>query len=281
MIVDVSYVGNALRNGYGQMYDCNARRAAHHVEAVGMRQPHPGRLPAGAVHRPDQQPGQSQLLLHQPDPGHGRLQDRSGTSSLYTQSYTNNYNSLQVQLNRRKGKVQWNVNYTFSRTIVYNNAGVQNLFQFVNAKLMKNVANRRHAVNFNFGYDFPTVGQRFSGDTSKKFAKVVLDGWHINGNGAIYAGTPYTVGCGATGQPAQFWTGTPTAYMPVPLPDGKQHLHYGRLAAFEDRGSAAAGSPQHRELHASAGQLAGHRQHARCPCSTVPGCGTWTSPSPR
>ena len=45
-------------------------------------------------------------------------------------------------------------------------------------------------------------------------AKAVLDGWHINGNGSIYAGTPYTVGCGATGQPSQYWTGTPTAYLP-------------------------------------------------------------------
>jgi hypothetical protein len=137
-----------------------------------------------------------------------------GNIYLYTQSYTNNYNSLQAQLNRRTGKIQWNVNYTFSRTIDYNNGGVQNLFQFVDAKLMKNVTNRRHAVNFNMGFDLPTASQRFSGDTSKKLSKVFLDGWHINGNGAVYAGTPYTVGCGAQGQPAQFWTGTPTAYMP-------------------------------------------------------------------
>ena len=27
-----------------------------------------------------------------------------------------------MQLNRRIGKLQWNLNYTFSRTIVYNNA---------------------------------------------------------------------------------------------------------------------------------------------------------------
>jgi hypothetical protein len=49
---------------------------------------------------------------------------------------------------------------------------------------------------------------------SNKFTKAVMDGWHLNGNGAIYAGTPYSVGCGATGQPSQYWTGTPTAYLP-------------------------------------------------------------------
>ena len=44
--------------------------------------------------------------------------------------------------------------------------------------------------------------------------KVVLDGWHLNGNGSVSAGTPYSVGCGAQGQPSQYWTGTPTAYLP-------------------------------------------------------------------
>ena len=126
-------------------------------------------------------------------------------------------------MNRRVGRAQWNVNYTFSRTIVYNNNSQTALLQFVNAQLTKNVVNRRHAINFNFGYDLPTVDARCG---TTPFPKAVLDGWHINGNGAIYAGTPYTVGCGATGQPSQFWTGTPTGVPSVPLPDGEQHLHY-------------------------------------------------------
>jgi hypothetical protein len=142
----------------------------------------------------------------------------------FTNSYTNNYNSLQAQLNRRVGRIQWNLNYTFSRTIVYNNDSQTTLWQFIDAKLGKNVTNRRHAINYNFGYDLPT----FSKTWNNKFTKTVLDGWHFNGNGAIYAGNPYTVGCGATGQPAQYWTGTPTAYMPfrcqmgsnIMLPDG-------------------------------------------------------------
>jgi hypothetical protein len=88
----------------------------------------------------------------------------------FTNSYTNNYNSLQMQLNRRVGRIQWNVNYTFSRAIVYNtnlNTGSPqtvppsqtNLLQFVNAQLTKNVINRRHAVNFNFGYDLPQASK--------------------------------------------------------------------------------------------------------------------------
>jgi hypothetical protein len=114
-----------------------------------------------------------------------------------------------MQLNRRRGKIQWNVNYTFSRTINYNNNNTGTLLQFVNANLTKNVANRRHAVNLNMGYDIP-----FGRLSNNHTAKLFLDGWHLNGNGAIYAGTPYTVSCGAQGQPSQYWTGTPTAYLP-------------------------------------------------------------------
>ena len=89
----------------------------------------------------------------------------------FTQSYTNNYNSLQMQLNRRTGRIQWNLNYTFSRTIVYNNDNQTQIYQFVNAQLMKNVANRAHAVNFNFGYDFPDGSKLWSNG----FTKAVLE----------------------------------------------------------------------------------------------------------
>jgi hypothetical protein len=213
MILDVSYVGNALKNGYGQMYDFNAVPPLTTWKPSGCANPIQGGCPQAQFIDPTTNPtnpGFYSTNLIRNLVGYKTV----GNIYLYTQSYTNNYNALQVQVNRRAGHIQWNWNYTFSRTIVYNNAGVQNLFQFVDAKLMKNVANRPHAINFNMGYDFPTVGNRFQGDTGRKLAKVFLDGWHLNGNGAIYSGTPYTVSCGATGQPAQFWTGTPTAYMP-------------------------------------------------------------------
>ena len=79
--------------------------------------------------------------------------------------YFANYNSLQVQLNRRIGRLQWNSNYTWSRTITYllnpsitsgNTAGTLSPYsQWIDTKLTKNVANRAHAVNFNMGYEFP------------------------------------------------------------------------------------------------------------------------------
>jgi len=229
LIADVSYVGNALKDGYGEMYDGNAVAPLTTWKPSGCANP----IVVSGISAGCPQAAFVDPTTNPANPGYystNLIRNLVGYKSVgniidYTQSYTNNYNSLQAQLNRRTGKIQWNLNYTFSRTIVYNTnlnttapqtvpASNTNLLQFVNAQLTKNVANRRHAINFNVGYDFPTVSQHFGSDTGKSVAKFVLDGWHLNGNGAIYAGTPYTVNCSATGQPSQYWTGTPTAYLP-------------------------------------------------------------------
>ena len=144
-----------------------------------------------------------------------------GQIPIWTYIGSDNYNALQVQLNRRVGRLQWNANYTFSRTIVYTQGNVGNTTfppttatafnQWVNTQLTKNVINRPHALNFNLGYDLPEVARRL---WNNGFTRVVLDGWHINGNGALYSGTPYTINCATpVGAPAGYWTGTPTGGM--------------------------------------------------------------------
>jgi hypothetical protein len=80
-------------------------------------------------------------------------------------------------------------------------------------------------MNFNFNYDLP----RGSTLWNNAFTKAALDGWKINGNGSIYSGTPFTVGCAAQAAPAGYWTGTPTGGIPfrcqmgsdVFLPEGQ------------------------------------------------------------
>jgi hypothetical protein len=220
LVADISYVGNALKHGYGEMYDGNAVAPLTTWKPSGCANPIMGGCPQAQFIDPTTNPanpGFYSTNLIRAMTGYAGL----GNIIDFTQSYTNNYNSLQMQLNRRMGRLQWNANYTFSRTIVYNAnysatnpqtvpASQTNLLQFVNAELTKNVANRRHAINFNFGYDLPDGSRLWD----NKFTKVVMNGWHINGNGAIYAGTPYTVNCSATGAPSQYWTGTPTAYLP-------------------------------------------------------------------
>jgi len=210
LILDVSYVANALRHGYGQLYDGNAVAPLTTWTPSGCATPVLGGCPNQKFVDPTTNPanpGFYSTNLIRAMTGYAGL----GNIIDYTQSLNNNYNSLQVQLNRRTGKIQWNLNYTFSRTITYNNNGNNGtLLQFVNQQLTKNVVNRPHAINFNLGYDIPNGSKLWSNG----FTKAVLDGWHINGNGAMYSGSPYTVTCAATGQPSQYWVGTPTAYLP-------------------------------------------------------------------
>jgi len=224
LVAEVAYVGNALRHGYGETYDSNAVAPLTTWKPSGCATPIQGGCPQSAFIDPTTNPTNpgfySTNLIR-------AITNYAGIGNVidYTENYNNNYNALQMQLNRRVGRIQWGSNYTFSRTIVYNNQSQTALLQFVNAQLTKNVVNRRHAINFNFAYDIPGGSRVWS----NAFTKAVFDGWYLNGNGSIFAGTPYTVGCSATGQPSQFWTGTPTAYLPFRcqmgsntfLPDGQ------------------------------------------------------------
>ena len=229
LIADISYVGNALKHGYGETYDSNAVPLLTTWKPSGCASPIQGGCPQAQFIDPTTNPanpGFYSTNLIRAMVGYAGI----GNIIDYTQNYTNNYNALQMQLNRRTGRIQWSLNYTFSRAIVYNanfNSSNQtvspsqtNLLQLVNAELTKNVANRRHAVNFNFAYDIPGGSKLWS----NPFTKAVLDGWYLNGNGSIFAGTPYTVNCSATGAPAQYWTGTPTAYLPFRCQMGNNQL---------------------------------------------------------
>ncbi|MDZ4799430.1 MAG: carboxypeptidase-like regulatory domain-containing protein [Bryobacteraceae bacterium] len=196
MVLDVSYVGNALRHGYGQNYDFNA------VAPYTTWNPRDGQI--ARFRDPTTTSGFYSTNLIRSMVGFSGFQG----IPLWTYDRSSNYHSLQVQLNRRFGNLQWSSNYTWSKTTVYQ---IGQNTQFVDNKLMKNVVNRPHAVNFNLGYDLPKVG-RMIGDNF--LLKGVLDGWKVNGNGAIFSGNPYTVGCGVINQPAGYWTGTPSVGSP-------------------------------------------------------------------
>ena len=191
MVLEVSYVANALRHGYGQVLDGNA------VAPYTTWTPTTG--PVAAYRDPTSTGFYSTNLIR-------AMVGYSGYQGIpiWTYKGSSNYNSLQVQLNRRMGKLQWNANYTFSRTQTYS------FNQWTNDQLGKNVTNRPHAVNFNMGYDIPI----FAAVKSNFAGKLLLDGWHLNGNGTLYSGTPYTVSCGASGPPIGYWTGTPTGGIP-------------------------------------------------------------------
>jgi len=107
--------------------------------------------------------------------------------------------------------------------------GAGDYTQWVDTKLTKNVVNRPHAFNFNFGYDVPKASRVWQ----NAFTKMALDGWRISGNGAIYSGTPFTVGCSAQNAPAGYWTGTPTR--PIPFRCQLRHDIYLPQGQFPSR----------------------------------------------
>jgi hypothetical protein len=196
MVLDVSYIGNAMKHGYGQSIDYNA------VAPYTTWNPRDGQI--SRFRDPTGSGFYSTNLIRSMVGLNG-----FGQIPVWTYNNTSNYHSLQIQLNKRAGSLQWNWNYTWSRTTFYDNQN-PTVAQFVNAGLTKNILNRPHAVNFNFGYDIPK-GSRFVNNVVGRFA---LDNWKFNGNGALYSGTPMTVSCGAANAPAGYWTGTPTGGIP-------------------------------------------------------------------
>ena len=134
-----------------------------------------------------------------------------GSIPIWTYVGAESYNSLQTQLRRRMGRLQWNTNYTWSRTLTYlQNPTLSPYNQWIDTKITKNVANRNHAINVNFGYDIPN-GSRF---WRNAFTRQALDGWRISGGFNIFSGLPMTVACTAQNQTPGYWTGTPTAGIP-------------------------------------------------------------------
>lgn len=108
LVLDVSYVANALRHGYGQAFDLNA------VPPLTVWNPQTGLVPQ---FRDPTSTGFYSTNLVRAMVGYAGF----GSIPLWTYVGKSNYNALQVQLNRRTGRLQWNANYTWSRTINYAN----------------------------------------------------------------------------------------------------------------------------------------------------------------
>jgi hypothetical protein len=128
-----------------------------------------------------------------------------GAINTATYKSNGNYNALQTQVSRRFSRnLQFSVNYTWSKTITYSPQ------QWVPDLLTKNVTNRPHVVNANFGYSIPKASKLWN----NLFSKIVLDGWRLNGMAQIWSGSPYTVSCSIQSAPIGYWTGTPTGGLP-------------------------------------------------------------------
>jgi hypothetical protein len=219
LVLDVAFVGNVAHHQGGTANDFNAVAPYTDWTPSGCAAPVSGGCPNPAYFDPTSANGgtggfYSTNLIRALSGGY-----RYGSITTYTSLGESIYDSLQVQLNRRFGsRLQFGVNYTWSKTITYSHN------QWVADSLTKNIssgnnANRPQAVNVNFGYALPEGSKLWKNAVTTR----VLDGWRIAGVGTFYYGQPLTIGCATTaggttpsvnGAPIGYWTGTPTGGVP-------------------------------------------------------------------
>lgn len=133
-------------------------------------------------------------------------------SSLYAwRSIGNsNYNALQLSLRHPMGALQFDFNYTYSKSIdIGSNAERINEFegggfasQIINAwspDQLRAVSDfdMKHQISSNWVYELPFGRGRTLGATSNKFVDAVFGGWGLSGIFHWTSGLPFTVASGA------------------------------------------------------------------------------------
>src|SRR5262249_53014386 len=122
-----------------------------------------------------------------------------GDVTKFTALGESNYNALQVQLNKRFGsRLTFAGNYTWQKTINYNHN------QFVPDKLIKDVLNRKQAVNISTTYALPSV-TRILGNNA--LIRGVLEGWHVDSVVQLFSGNPLGITCNVQSAPAGYPNG--------------------------------------------------------------------------
>ena len=203
MILDAAYVANVAHHGFGTTNDANAVA------------PLTTWTPAGG---PDGTKNPKFLDPTSAGGGTGAFYPTNliraltgyhgyAAISTFTSKGESYYNSLQVQVNRRFGRsFQFATNYTWAKLITYTPQ------QWAPDYITKNVSGRPHAVNVTFGYAIPD-GSRLLGKNAVTSA--LIDGWHLNGVGTFFSGTPLTIGCAAQSAVIGWPNGTPTGGIPL------------------------------------------------------------------
>lgn len=190
LILDVAYVGNSYHHGYNWNWqDLNAVK------------PFTTWTPQGGTNPKFVDPTSSSGALYSTNLIRSMTGFKGvGQVPVYMNVGASNYNSLQLQVNRRIGrKLTFSTNYTWSKTLLYAHQ------QFTDDALTKDVtSNRPHAFNANFGYSLPTLPK------ANRLVKAVADGWRVTGTAQIFSGAAMAPACGYTANPVGWPNGTPT-----------------------------------------------------------------------
>jgi Carboxypeptidase regulatory-like domain/TonB-dependent Receptor Plug Domain len=127
--------------------------------------------------------------------------------NLYEGAATGNYNSLQVSLDRRVGKLFIGMAYTWSKdlTTASGDTNFVRVDQFTRKAYYGPSGNdRRHNFALNYVYDLPRLGN------SNRLVKGALGGWQISGVTRFLSGSPYSIGYSITGASGVNLTGSNT-----------------------------------------------------------------------
>jgi len=127
--------------------------------------------------------------------------------NLYEAAATGNYNSLQVTVDRRVGKLFIGTAYTWSKDLT-TASGDTNFVrpdQYTRAAYYGPSGNdRRHNFALNYVYDLPMMS------AANKVVKTILGGWQLSGVVRFMTGTPFGIGYGITGAGSVNITGSTT-----------------------------------------------------------------------
>lgn len=113
-----------------------------------------------------------------------------GDINVVTWSGTSNYNSMQVQVNRRYTRgFQFGAAYTYSKSLDYANDDTSDLSAprpYKGFNYAPSDFDQTHILTVNYIYDVPKLGRRLD----NKFVGAVLDNWQISGITSYASGKP-------------------------------------------------------------------------------------------
>jgi len=189
---------------YAMQYNLNVQQELFHnfgfmIAYVGAR----------GVHLPTQQQVNPPTPQAQPDgklffpAGAARLNPNFGPVGDILTSANSFYNSLQVKLERHAGAVEFNVAYTFSRSIddtsgpyptdwTTDPAVPQNPFNLRENRSVSSF-DHTHALTSNVVYELPFGHGKKIGSSWSGVADALLGGWAISGITSAVSGGPFTV----------------------------------------------------------------------------------------
>lgn len=119
-----------------------------------------------------------------------------GDINLTTWSGNANYNSLQIQVNRRYTRgFQYGLAYTFSKALDYvndDNSDVNNGRPYKAFNYGPADFDQKHIFTVNYIYDVPGLSRKFN----NRLVKFLFDNWQISGTTSYASGKPKTFGSG-------------------------------------------------------------------------------------